>query len=387
MVTPTPSFPGTFIIGDLNAVVGNHVTFWGAHWADENQFSDCDAPHGFKGYAGQTDPMVPECGGTFTGHLGGGTNPPMMIPHIITVAATSSVMQSHGNVSGTITSIVLVETDPGYEPHPGHAGTGTVIAVVCAPERPGEISNISTRLRVETGDNVLIGGLIINGTSPKNVLLRACGPSLPMSDGLADPILELRDSAGQMIASNDNWRDAANAQAIIETTIPPGNDLESAILMSLEPGAYTAVVRGAQDSTGIAVVEAYDLSRATDSKLQNISTRGFVRTGDNVLIGGMIVLGQDPMRVIIRAIGPSLPVAGSLTDPTLELRDGSGSVIATNDNWRSDQEAEITATGIAPTNDLESAIVQQVTPGQYTAIVRGANDAAGVALVEVYSTH
>jgi hypothetical protein len=331
--------------------------------------------------------MVPECGGTFTGHLGGGTNPPMMIPHIITVAATSSVMQSHGNVSGTITSIVLVETDPGYEPHPGHAGTGTVIAVVCAPERPGEISNISTRLRVETGDNVLIGGLIINGTSPKNVLLRACGPSLPMSDGLADPILELRDSAGQMIASNDNWRDAANAQAIIETTIPPGNDLESAILMSLEPGAYTAVVRGAQDSTGIAVVEAYDLSRATDSKLQNISTRGFVRTGDNVLIGGMIVLGQDPMRVIIRAIGPSLPVAGSLTDPTLELRDGSGSVIATNDNWRSDQEAEITATGIAPTNDLESAIVQQVTPGQYTAIVRGANDAAGVALVEVYSTH
>src|SRR5205085_6664292 len=144
-------------------------------------------------------------------------------------------------------------------------------------------------------------------------------------------------------------------------------------------------VRGADNGTGVGLVEVYDLDRTVDSKLANISTRGFVQTGENVLIGGLIVLGQNPLRVIVRAIGPSLPVPGTLANPTLEMHDGSGTLIASNDDWRSDQEAEIIATGIPPTNNLESAIVQNVAPGSYTAIVRGVNGTTGIALVEVYA--
>ena len=148
--------------------------------------------------------------------------------------------------------------------------------------------------------------------------------------------------------------------------------------------AYTATVRGVNGGTGIGAVEVYDLNRAVDSKLANISTRGLVQTEDNVLIGGLIVLGQNPLRVIVRAIGPSLSVSGALGDPTLELHDGNGATIASNDNWRSDQEAEIIATTIPPSSDLESAIVRSLSPGNYTAIVRGVNSTTGVALVEAY---
>jgi hypothetical protein len=249
------------------------------------------------------------------------------------------------------------------------------------------LGNISTRLRVETGDNVLIGGFIITGTQPKKVIVRAIGPSLASSfpGALADPVLELRDSSGGLIRSNDNWRNDQEAE-IIATGIPPSNNLESAIVATLpaNSSAYTAIVRGVNNATGIGVVEAYDLDRTVNSKLANISTRGFVQTGDNVLIGGLIVLGQNPLRVIVRAIGPSLPGPGALPNPTLELRDGSGALIASNDNWRSDQEAEIIATGVPPSNDLESAIVRNLAPGNYTAIVRGVNGTTGVALVEAY---
>jgi len=253
---------------------------------------------------------------------------------------------------------------------------------------PGTFGNISTRLRVETGDNVLIGGFIITGTQPKKVILRAIGPSLSsfFAGALADPILELRNSSGSLIRANDNWRSDQEAE-IIATTIPPSDDLESAIVATLPANgsAYTAIVRGVNDGTGIGVVEAYDLNSAVDSKLANISTRGLVQTGDNVIIGGVIVLGQNPLRVIVRAIGPSLPVTGALADPTLELRDGNGALLAANDNWRSDQEAEIIATTIPPSNDLESAIVRNLAPGNYTVIVRGADNATGVAVVEAYN--
>jgi plastocyanin len=253
---------------------------------------------------------------------------------------------------------------------------------------PGTFGNISTRLRVETGDNVLIGGFIITGTQPKRIIVRAIGPSLSsfFPGALADPTLELRDSSGSLIRSNDNWRSDQEAE-IIATTIAPSDDLESAIVATLPANgsAYTAIVRGVNNGTGIGVVEAYDLNQAVDSKLANISTRGLVQTGDNVMIGGMIVLGQNPLRVIVRAIGPSLPVPGALGDPTLELRDGNGALLAANDNWRSDQEAEIIATTIPPSNDLESAIVRNLPPGNYTAIVRGANNTTGVAVVEAYN--
>jgi N-acetylneuraminic acid mutarotase len=254
----------------------------------------------------------------------------------------------------------------------------------CAP--PGTFANISTRLRVETGDNVLIGGFIVTGTQSKRVIVRAIGPSLPFPDSLADPFLELRDSSGTLIRANDNWRDEQEAE-IMATTIPPSNDLESAIVATLpaNAAAYTATVSGVNNGTGIGVVEVYDLDQAVNSKLANISTRGLVQTGDNVLIGGLIVLGQNPLRVILRAIGPSLPVPGALADPMLELRDGNGELVAANDNWRSDQEAEIMATTIAPTNDLESAIVRNLPPGNYTGIVSGVGNTTGVGLVEAYN--
>jgi predicted outer membrane repeat protein len=254
---------------------------------------------------------------------------------------------------------------------------------------PTVLANISTRLQVQTGDNALIGGFIVTGTQPKKIIVRAIGPSLSsfFPGALADPILELRDSSGGLIRSNDNWRSDQEAE-IIATTIPPSNDLESAIVATLPANnsAYTAIMRGVNGGTGVGLVEAYDLDRTVDSKLANISTRGLVQTGDNVMIGGFIVMGQAWQRVIVRAIGPSLPVPGKLADPTLELRDVNGVLLAADDNWRTGgQEAEIIATTIPPTNDLESAIVRNLVPGNYTAIVSGVNNTTGVALVEVYA--
>ena len=190
-----------------------------------------------------------------------------------------------------------------------------------------------------------------------------------------------------LITSNDDWK--SDQQADIEaTTIPPTNDLESAIVATLpaDGAAYTAIVRGKNNATGIGLVEAYDLDTAANSKLANISTRGFVDTGDNVLIGGFI-LGPGSSQVIVRAIGPSLTslgVKGALQDPTLDLYDRNGLLVQSNDNWRSDQEAEVIATTIPPSNNLESAIVSTLTSGAYTAIVRGKNNTVGVGLVEVY---
>ena len=215
------------------------------------------------------------------------------------------------------------------------------------------------------------------------------GPSLALAGKLANPTLELRDGAGALIRPNDDWRIGGQEAEIIATTIPPTNDLESAIVATLPANnaAYTAIVRGVNDGTGIGIVEAYDLDRAANSKLANISTRGLVSTGDNVLIAGTIVLGQTSQKVIVRAIGPSLPVAGKLMDPTLELRDANGNLVRSNDNWRSDQEVEVTATTIPPTNNAEAAIVTTLSGNgaPYTAIVRGAGGSTGVAIVEIYA--
>jgi N-acetylneuraminic acid mutarotase len=284
----------------------------------------------------------------------------------------------------TLTPTVTPTPTPTLTPTPSATPTPTPTPSAS----PAILGNISTRLRVETDDNVLIGGFIVTGTQPKRIIVRAIGPSLSsfFPDALADPVLELRDSSGALIRSNDNWRSDQGAE-IIATGLPPGNDLESAIVATLPANnsAYTAMMRGANNGTGIGLVEAYDLDRTVDSKLANISTRGFVQTGDNVLIGGLIVLGQNPLRIIVRAIGPSLNITGKLADPVLELRDVNGALIRSNDNWRSDQEAEIIATGIPPTNDLESAIIENLAPGNYTAIVRGVNGTTGIALVEVYA--
>lgn len=216
---------------------------------------------------------------------------------------------------------------------------------------PATFGNISTRLRVETGD--LIGGFIVTGTRPKKIIARAIGPSLPVAGRLPDPLLELHDSSGDLIASNNNWRSDQEAK-IAATGIAVAKDSESAIVMTVDPDSYTAIVKGAQGGSGVALVEVYDLDSSVDSRLANISTRGLVQTDDNVLIGGFIVLGTDPARPLLRAIGPSLPVTGALADPTLELHDKDGTTIASNDNWRSDQEADVIAT----------AFLRQRTPSQ-----------------------
>lgn len=253
------------------------------------------------------------------------------------------------------------------------------------------LGNISARLQVGSGDGAAIGGFIVRGAAAKRVLIRAMGPSLSsngLANALADPILELRDRTGALVATNDNWADNANQQEILDTGLAPASPGESVILARLpsdENGvAYTAVLRGANETTGAALLEVYDLDRGIGSSVFNLSARGSVMRGDNVSIGGLIVVGESPLRVIVRAIGPSLPIPGALGDPTIELRDGNGAFIAANDNWRTDQEAEIVATGLAPSNDLESAIVRNLAPGHYTAIVRGANSTTGIAVVEAY---
>ena len=246
------------------------------------------------------------------------------------------------------------------------------------------LANISTRLAVGTADDVLIGGFIVTGTQPKKIIVRALGPLLPVSENLADPTLQLHDSTGAMIASNDNWRDTQEA-GLKATTIPPINDYDSAIVKSLNPGTYTAVLAGKGGITGVALVEIYDLDRTVDSKLANISTRGRVGRDDNVLIGGTIVLGNGSTTVLFRAIGPSLPgVANALQNPTLELYNGQGQILASNDNWQDSQAAEIQNTTIPPNNPHEAAILRSLTPGDYTAIVRGKNKTTGVALIEAY---
>jgi hypothetical protein len=248
------------------------------------------------------------------------------------------------------------------------------------------LANISTRLRVETGDNALIGGIIVTGSQNKKIMVRALGPSLPLADKLADPILELHDSSGALLESNDNWMDSPNKQAIIDSTIAPSDSLESAIVRSVAPGNYTAIERGTNNGTGIGVIEAYDLDTSANSTLANISTRGLVQTGDDVLIAGTIVTGQTSQKVIIRALGPSLSVVGKMADPTLELHDGNGALLEANDNWvDSPNKQAIIDTTIPPTNNLESAIVRTLSPANYTAIVRGVNDTTGIAVVEVYA--
>ena len=261
--------------------------------------------------------------------------------------------------------------------------------------------NLSTRARVLTGEQVLIAGFIITGTEPRKVIIRGIGPSLNgVGSTLSDPTLELRQG-NTPIVSNDNWKtrsDGTSQEAEIQaTTIPPTNELESAIVMTLNPGSYTATLSGKNGGTGVGIVEVYDLAQTANSQLANISTRGFVDTDDNVMIAGLIVSEASAdarAQVVVRALGPSLGDAGIqdlLQDPMLALHDANGAIIAANDNWKINgqtqhsQEALVRASNLAPSNDLEAVIVATLPPGQTTAIVRGKNNSTGVGLVEVYN--
>jgi len=255
--------------------------------------------------------------------------------------------------------------------------------------------NLSTRLRVLTGDNVGIGGFIITGTGPKHVLLRAIGPSLTSAgvpNALADPVLELHGPGAFVTITNNNWRDTQEA-AIQASGIAPTDNLESAIDATLDPGAYTAIVSGNGNSAGVALIEAYDRDPTGASKLGNISTRAFVSTGDDIVIAGVILgNGGGSGRIVVRGIGPSLTALGvpnALANPTLELRNNSGTVISSNNNWQDNptEAMAITDLGLAPSNTLESALIATLPPGHYTALLAGQTHGTGVGLVEVYDVN
>jgi hypothetical protein len=253
------------------------------------------------------------------------------------------------------------------------------------------ITNFSTRASVQTGQGVTIAGFIITGTGSKSVVVRGLGPTLSqppfnIAGTLADPTLQLFDSGGHPFWFNDNWKDTQQAQ-IQATGLAPPNDLESGILQILQPGNYTAILSGKNGTTGVGLVEVYDTSTGTSAELTNVSTRGFVGTGDNVLIAGFISNGST--QVVVRGLGPTLAqppfsVSGTLADPWVTLLDSNGNVVQTNNDWKNTQQAAIQATGLAPPNDLEAAIFAPVAAGNYTAILSGNGGGTGIGLLEVY---
>ena len=286
---------------------------------------------------------------------------------------------------------------------PASCGTPTPTPTATTP--PARSLNLSTRMLVQTGDQVGIGGFIITGSSPKQVLLRAIGPSLTqfgLPNVLADPVMELHGPYGFTTITNDNWKDTQQS-AIMATGLAPTDDLESAILVTLQPNAYTAVVKGKNDTTGVGLVEVYDLDQAAASQLGNISTRAFVGTGDDVVIGGFILGGGNNTNVVIRGIGPSLGSFGipnPLADPTLELRDSNGTLLAENDNCGQpppppcipcpDKHGPLpvyacSAFDCSHSSSQESCMNAPLPPGLYTVILAGKDGATGIGLVEIYN--
>jgi hypothetical protein len=359
-----PGVPGANSNADRDPLT--RFSEYGSMDLNGNLLADNNADGTPNGRVSWTDPMTADQAANYTlEHIFG---PVSFWDATTQPQASDTVYESQGNPWNPIAQLAFLPTQPGA---------------------PSQTLNVSTRLGVETGDNVLIAGFIVTGATPKQLLLRAMGPSLAaagVSNSLADPVLEVLDAAGNRIAFNDNWRtdDEAN---IIATGIPPADDHEAAILATLSPGAYTAIVRGSGGGTGVALVEAYDLSGTGNSQLGNISTRGFIAPGGGVMIAGFILGGgTGGSKVIVRAVGPSLTAAGiahPLDDPTLELHDGNGVAIAFNDNWRDAQQADIEATGVPPTNDREAAIVADLPPGSYTAVIADRNG-GGIGVVEVF---
>jgi len=264
-------------------------------------------------------------------------------------------------------------------------------SIVNPPPAPSKVLNISTRMFVDTGERASIAGFIVTGDITKKVLIRAIGPSLSNSGvptPLANPTVTLFDNSGNVVATNDDWKKSPDAAEISSTGLAPSNDLESALIATITPGQYTAQLTGVNGGTGNAVIEVYDLAASASPVVANLSTRGFVGAGDNVMIAGVIIGQGDSPIMVFRALGPSLSsfgVANPLLDPMLELYDNNGNLIASNDDWQNPQVQAVRATNLAPANTKEAAIVSAfLTPGNYTAVVRGKNNTTGVALVESY---
>jgi subtilisin-like proprotein convertase family protein len=280
-------------------------------------------------------------------------------------------------------------------PAPSPTSTPTPPAPTATPTPipAAQAINLSTRMRVQTGDNAGIGGFIINGSGLKHVLIRAIGPSLAqfgVPNVLADPVLELHGPGSFVTITNDNWRQTQEVE-IQATGIPPSNNLEAAIDATLPAGAYTAIVRGNGNGTGVSLIEVYEIDSSVASKLNNMSTRASISTGDNIVIAGFMLGQGGTDKVVLRGIGPSLTGSGvpnALADPTLELHDGNGALLVANNDWQDDAmtASELMFYGLAPSNELESAIVANLPPGLYTALLAGRNNGSGIGLVEVYDS-
>jgi uncharacterized delta-60 repeat protein len=275
----------------------------------------------------------------------------------------------------------------------GRVVAGGEFGLIASPALiPARLRNISSRMFVDSGDNALIAGIILAGSGEKRLLARAIGPSLTnagITTPLQDPILELRNSNGALLAGNDDWQQSPDKEAIIDAGLPPSDARESALIATLPANGatFTAIVRPARGSSGIGLVELYDLdSPASSARLANISSRGNVLGGDKAMISGFIVGGlasMGPVKVVLRGIGPTIPLTGTLQDPTLELHDSSG-VISANDDWKQIQRSDLEASGLPPTDDRESAVLRWVSPAPYTAILRGKNNGTGIGLLEIY---
>ncbi len=305
-----------------------------------------------------------------------------------TATATATVAPT-ATATATATSTVTPTATATSTPTATSTATATATATPTATP-PAQTVNLSTRMRVESGDNVGIGGFIISGTGPKRILLRALGPSLNAFGlpGLPDPVLELH--YGSVVVTNDNWQDDPIQKAeIMASGLAPSNDLESAIITTLTPGSYTGVVKDKANASGIGVIEVYDLNQASLSTLANISTRALVGTGNNLLISGFTLGNQAGNDTIVaRGIGPSLTTFGvpnAVANPTLELRSANGTLVAANDDWKQDPaQAALADSGLAPSSDLESGLLRQLAPGAYTALLMGANNTSGIGLIEIY---
>jgi hypothetical protein len=323
-----------------------------------------------------------------------------------TIAANFNTTQRTGTLTIAAQTFTVTQAAAAATPTPTPTPTATPKSTPTPTPspKPGLVGNVSTRLPVGTGDNVLIEGFIVQGPvgSTKKIIVRAIGPSLAafgITDALANPTLEIHDANNATVARNNDWKKTQlgglitsdQSAAISASQVAPSNDLESAVIVSLAPGSYTAVVRGLGNTVGTGVVDAYDLSAASPARLANISTRGLIQPGDKLMIAGFIIQ-NGPVKAVICAIGPSLTAFGitnALPDTTLQLRNQNGTILIENDNWKvrsdgSSQQAELEATSLQPTNDLEAALIATIQPGQYTAQVRGKGQASGIGVVQVY---
>ena len=361
----TYTWSGSGLVADVQAWVSNPAANFG--WVVRGNETDTGSAQRFN--SGENS-----------------SNPPQLTVTYQFLAPTPTATPT-STPSGTPTPSLTPSATPTPTPTPSATPTPTPI--------PGTLGNISTRLRVLSGDNALIGGLIATGTGGKRVIIRAIGPSLTtfgVPGALANPTLDLFQGS-TLLSSNDDWQNSPQQAEIANSGLAPTNISESAIVWTLLPSQnYTAVVRGINGTTGVGVVDAFDLDGPSSSKLGNISTRGFVDVDDNVMIAGLIAGPSNGtnLKILARALGPTLGdfgVPGALPNPTLDLVNSNGTVIRSNNDWKDDaqQRAQIEAAGLAPAHDEEAALVETVAPGAYTAVVRGNNRTTGVGLVEVYN--